>query len=47
MSDRLDELIRCFETIIKATVPKLRDFYSADSYFKDLSNEVPIVEQIE
>jgi len=47
MSDRLDLLIRYFETITEATVPQLRDFYAADAYFKDPFNEVHKVEQIE
>ena len=47
MSDRLDNLIRYFETITEATVPQLRDFYAADAYFKDPFNEVHKVEQIE
>ena len=47
MSDRLDDLIRYFETITEATVPQLRDFYAADAYFKDPFNEVHKVAQIE
>ena len=47
MSDRLDHLIRYFETLTEATVPQLRDFYAADVYFKDPFNEVHKVEQIE
>ena len=47
MSDRLDNLIRYFETITEAIVPQLRVFYSADAYFKDSFSEVYKVEQIE
>ncbi len=47
MSDRLDYLIRYFETVTEATVPQLREFYAADAYFKDPFNEVHKVEQIE
>ena len=47
MSERLDHLIRYFETITEATVPQLRVFYAADAYFKDTFNEVHKVEQIE
>ena len=47
MSERLDNLIRYFETIAEATVPQLRHFYAAAAYFKDPFNEVQTVERIE
>ena len=47
MSDRLDNLIRLFESITEATLPQLYDFYAADTYFKDPFNEVHTAEQVE
>ena len=47
MSERLDRLAAYFESITKATVPKLRDFYATDAFFKDPFNEVHDVASIE
>ena len=47
MSERLDRLAAYFESITKATVPKLRDFYATDAFFKDPFNEVRDVASIE
>jgi len=47
MSARLDQLVNYFESITEATLPQLRDFYSADAYFKDPFNEVRSVTEIE
>ena len=47
MSERLDQLVRYFESITEATLPQLRDFYATDAYFKDPFNEVRSVADIE
>ena len=47
MTERLTQLVEYFETVTEATVPKLRNFYAPDAYFKDPFNEVHTVEQIE
>jgi steroid delta-isomerase len=47
MSDRLDPLVRYFESITDANVPQLREFYATDAYFKDPFNEVRNVADIE
>ena len=47
MSERLDQLVAYFESITEPTLPRLRDFYAADAYFKDPFNEVRDVASIE
>ena len=47
MSERLDLLAAYFESITKATLPQLRNFYAPDAYFKDPFNEVRDVASIE
>lgn len=47
MSERLDALVDYFENITEATLPRLRDVYAADAYFKDPFNEVRDVASIE
>jgi len=47
MSERLDTLVRYFESITEASVPELRTLYAADAYFKDPFNEVRDVREIE
>ena len=47
MSGRLEQLAAYFESISEATLPRLRDFYAADAYFKDPFNEVRDVASIE
>jgi steroid Delta-isomerase len=47
VSQRLDALAAYFESISEATLPRLRDFYAVDAYFKDPFNEVRDVAAIE
>lgn len=47
MSERLDALVDYFENITEATLPRLRDVYATDAYFKDPFNEVRDVASIE
>jgi hypothetical protein len=47
MTARLDALVTFFENITEATVPRLREFYAPDAYFKDPFNEVRSVADIE
>ena len=47
MSERLDQLSAYFEAITEPTLPRLRDFYAPDAYFKDPFNEVRDVASIE
>lgn len=47
MSERLDQLAAYFESLSKATLPQLRNFYAPDAYFKDPFNEVRDVASIE
>lgn len=35
MTARLDTLVTFFESITEATLPRLREFYAPDAYFKD------------
>ena len=47
MSERLNQLATYFEFISEATLPKLRDYYAPNAYFKDPFNEVRDVASIE
>jgi steroid Delta-isomerase len=47
MTARLDALSAYYENITEATLPRLREFYAADAYFKDPFNEVRNVVEIE
>lgn len=47
MTARLDALVTFFESITEATLPRLREFYAPDAYFKDPFNEVRNVADIE
>jgi len=44
--DRLETLVNFFEHITPADLPRFRDFYSTDAYFKDPFNEVRGVDKI-